>query len=288
MPDYVLGLDVSHYREGVPLKTAKQQGVRFVICKTSEGTSYTDDQYFNYQADCANKSLPFGGFMYWRFIFDAVEQAEYYNGKLLEHGPVQFPPMVDVERFYNVKEGTSDQPIVSIQANRNHLQIVLDTIENGLDFTPIIYTNWATWRSLFGDWDIWGKYDLWVANWRTSGAPLLPVPATDWILHQWTNTYKVEGYTRGLDADWFNGNEGEFEAQVAAWEILWNPTQPPPPPGNNYQEQIDALNVRVDELSQMVDGIGQTVSQNFTEISLLRGKVAVLEKKIKDAGNALV
>ena len=214
MSDNVLGLDLSRYREGVPLKTAKQQGVRFILTKCSEGTAYTDPEYFRYQADSAAKGLPFGGFLYWRFIFEAVAQAKYYCSKLLEHGAVQFPPIVDVERLYNVKEGTTDQVLVSVQANRNHLQIVLNVIEEELGVKPMIYTNYESWRVLMGNWDIWDEYELWVANWRTIGAPLLPLPAKAWKVHQWTNAYKVEGYTRGLDADWYNGNEGDFEIQL--------------------------------------------------------------------------
>ena len=229
MSDYVIGLDLSRYRENVPLKTAKGQGVRFLICKCSEGTSYTDHTYGPYQVEAKARYLPFGGFMYWRFQFDAVGQAEYYCDHL---GEVQFPPIVDAERIFNVKPGTTSVPIVSQQANRNHLQIVLNVIENKTAMVPMIYTNFATWRALFGDWSVWDKYRLWVANWRTGHDPYLPVPAKKYTVHQFTSAYKVTGYSRGVDANWFNGNEEAFEAQLAKWAAMWHPpaTPPPPPP----------------------------------------------------------
>ena len=232
MADYVLGLDLSRYRDGVPLKTAKQQGVRFLLSKATEGTAYTDRTYFPYQEEAASIYMPFGGYMYWRFQFDAVGQAEYYCKQM---GEVQFPPIVDVERFYNVKAGTKSTPIVSIQANRNHLMIVLSTIEETTGVKPMIYTNFATWRALFGDWDIIKEYEVWVANWRTGHQPYMPVPATEYVLHQFTAIYKVGDYYRGVDANWFNGNEAAFEVQLVEWDLLWNPAKPPPPPADADQ-----------------------------------------------------
>ena len=235
MADYVLGLDLNRYRDNVPLKTAKGQGVRFLLCKCSEGTSYTDHTYGPYQVEAKARYLPFGGYLYWRFQFDAVGQAQYYVDHL---GEVQFPPIVDVERYYNVKAGTKSDPIVSIQANRNHLQVVLNVIEDKTGLVPMIYTNYATWRALFGDWDIWDKHLLWVANWRTGHNPYLPFPQKRWLIHQFTNVYKVTGYLRGVDANWFNGNEATFEAQLAAWDKEWNPTAPPPPPPDPDMQPI--------------------------------------------------
>lgn len=142
---------------------------------------------------------------------------------------MQFPPIVDVERIFNVKYGTKSTPIVSIQANRNHLKIVLDTIEEKTGLVPIIYTNFATWRALFQDWDIWDEYELWVANWRLGHSPYLPFPQKRWLIHQFTAAYKVEGYNRGLDANWFNGNEGELEKRLDAWWKLWHPNTTPEP-----------------------------------------------------------
>ena len=229
MADYVLGIDLSRYRADVPLKVAKQQGVRFLLTKATEGTAYTDHTYFPYQEAAADIYMPFGGYMYWRFQFDAVVQAQYYCKQL---GEVQFPPIVDVERYFNVKAGTKSTPIVSVQSNRNHLMIVLDTIEEETGVKPMIYTNWATWNALFGNWDIITQYEVWVANWRTGHQPLLPAPAKLYKIHQFTAIYKVGNYYRGVDANWFNGNEAAFEAQLVEWDLAWNPvvTPPPPPP----------------------------------------------------------
>lgn len=228
MSDKVLGLDLSDYRPGVPLRQAKRQGVRFVIGKCSEGTNFLHKTYEPYKKECDILGLPYGGYLYWRFIYDAVKQAEYYCDHL---GKVQFPPIVDVERYYNRKPGTTGTPLVSVQANRNHLKIVLDTIEEITGIKPMIYTNYATWYHLFANWAEITKYPVWVANWRAFGEPTLPKPATTYDVHQWTSSYKVETYPKGVDANWFNGNEAAFEKYIAEYEELWRPAPPPPPSG---------------------------------------------------------
>lgn len=239
MTDYVLGVDLNDYRKGVPLKTFKQQGGRFVINKATEGTSLVHETLEIYRAEAASKNLPFGAYIYWRFIYDAAEQAEYYCEKL---GKVQLPPIVDVERYFN--RNSNGSPIVSVQANKNHLKVVLDTIENKLNFKPMIYTNWATWNEQFGNWDLIKDYDLWVANYGRP-SPWLPEPAENWVLWQFTNAYYIDGYSRGVDGNYFNGNEGEFEAQLQSWDEIWNPPPPPPPPPPSENTFVSGSILRV-------------------------------------------
>jgi lysozyme len=221
--DFVLGLDLNDYRKGVPLRQAKRQGVRFVINKATEGTTLVHETNEIYRGESADLGLPFGNYMYWRFIFDAVEQAKFY----LEHmGKIQFRPIIDVERINNRRTGGG--PLVSVQANINHLRIVADTIEEECGIKPMLYSNWATWNELFGNTSAFDDLEKWVANYGRP-SPWLPNNWDDWRLWQWTSSYYIDGYGRGVDGDWFNGNEGEFEAYIAALDKLWNPAPPEPP-----------------------------------------------------------
>ena len=223
MADNVLGIDVNRYRVGVPLKQAKIQGVRFVIGKCSEGLSHVDFTYEDYKLESKNKSLPFGGYMYWRVVYDAAKQAKHFVDTL---GETEFPPIVDVERYNNVYYGTN-RPLRSIGANVNHLRIVLNEIERLTDRKPMIYTNFGSWQTLTGSHSMVNEYEAWVASWGQNRiAPYMPVPLKEWKVWQWTNIYKVAGYYRGLDANWFNGNEADF----AAWLESMKPQPPPPPP----------------------------------------------------------
>ena len=213
-----LGLDLNRYRDGVPIKIAKQQGVRFLLGKATEGTTWLDPTYKPYQLEAKNKFLPFGGYMYWRVIYDAVKQAKWYVDNL---GDTEFPPIVDVERINNVKYGTNI-PLRTHQQNINHLSIVLNEIERLTDREPMIYTNAYSWSTLTGNNALINQYEAWVANYgRTT--PYLPKPLTKWVLWQFTSTYKIAGYYRGVDGNWFNGNE----AELAAWLKSKSPQIPP-------------------------------------------------------------
>ena len=231
MNDYVLGVDVNRYRVGVPLKQVKIQGGRFVIGKCSEGLTWVDPTYEDYKLESKNKNLPFGGFMYWRVIYEPIKQAAHFVKTL---GETELPPMVDVERYLNTIYGTGT-PLRSIGYNRNHLRIVLNEVERLSDRKPMIYTNFASWRCLMADAPWINEYECWVANYgRTS--PYLPIPLKKWVLWQFTSSYKVIGYPRGIDGDWFNGNEGDFEAWLAAMQPEPPPPPPPPPPPIDWRD----------------------------------------------------
>ena len=58
--DFVEGLDLNRYRPGVDIKTAKQQGIRFIITKATQGTTIYDPEYENYRDESKAKGLPFG------------------------------------------------------------------------------------------------------------------------------------------------------------------------------------------------------------------------------------
>ena len=228
MVDRVLGVDLNHYRPNVPLKQAKIQGVRFIIGKASEGLSWVDETYEPYKLESKNKNLPFGGYGYWRVIYDAAGQAAHLVKTL---GETELPPIVDVERINNVVYGTNT-PLRPQSYMVNHLRIVLNEVERLSDRKPIIYTNYNSWNILTGNHPMINEYEVWVANYGRL-VPYLPIPLKLWRLWQFTSTYKIIGYSRGVDAIWFNGNEAEFETWLKSMQPLPPPPPPPPPPVNN-------------------------------------------------------
>ena len=218
MTDNVLGIDVNRYRKNVPLVQAKIQGVRFLIGKCSERLAWVDPTYGYYKKAAKSRNLPFGGYMYWRVLYDAALQAKHFVNTL---GETEFPPIIDVERYLNTFYGTN-VPLKPINFNRAHLRIVLNEVERLTDRKPMIYTNFASWRTIMADDPIINEYPVWVANYgRTT--PYLPMPLKEWTLWQWTSTYKIEGYYRGVDANYFNGNEAAFET----WLESMKPPEPP-------------------------------------------------------------
>ena len=70
--------DVSHWRWPTPVSAIKAAGFSALIAKATEGTSWIDDRYDDFQAAAAEESLPFGSFHYWRAAYDPVKQAKHY------------------------------------------------------------------------------------------------------------------------------------------------------------------------------------------------------------------
>lgn len=270
MADNVLGIDLSDYRLGVDLKAAKQKQVRFVISKATQGTTIVHQANEEYRAKAAAVNMPFGNYAYWDFKVDAVAQAKFYVKHL---GVVRFRPIVDVERYGNRK--STGGPLVSVQANINHLAIVLNTIEQLTGVQPMIYTNWATWNELFGNTKVFAKYEMWVANYGRP-TPFLPDGGwPKWTIWQWTSAWALEGYPRGLDANWFNGNEAAFEAYLLEMDKLWGrivePPPPPPPP--------------VDPPSADIIVVGSIVRVNGNEELFVLGKGDTLTLRVEEFGS---
>ena len=113
----------------------------------------------------------------------------------------------------------------------------------------MVYTSFDSWQVLTGNSEIIAAYPLWVANWTTAANPMLPAGAEDWVFWQDSNQYKVEGYSRGLDHNRFNGNESKFEDYVRSIN-----GQPPP---NGEPHTHPALELQIEHLSATMSIIDQ-------------------------------
>ena len=278
--DFVQGMDVNHNRAGVPLKPFKQNGGRFVLAKCSEWETL-DVTYLDYQKESASYYLPFGGFLYWRVDYDPLSQARFYCENL---GKVQFPPIVDFEKPFNV-QADGKTPLKPPTENVKHLKIVVSEILKITNKPKImLYTSYNAWEVLAANDPFIKEVILWVANWGRN-TPLLPVGATEWCVWQDTNTFTVEGYPKNLDGDKFNGNEAAFEAQIAVWNN--GGTTPPPPPEEHthpeLQKDIDRLTTENIAMSNAIVALSK---RHDGDIAQLARMVEDLQGKMTGVGKA--
>ncbi len=205
--DLVEGLDLNRYRPGVDIKTAKQQGIRFIITKATQGTTIYDPEYENYRDESKAKGLPFGAYCYWDARTDPIEQAQYFFDHVGDD--IDLPPTLDVEKYGN-------QGVLSQSAAAQHIHETWLDSERLFERAAMIYTNRDSWQVLTGNSSIIKRFALWVASWTTASTPALPIGAITWVIWQYTNNYRVEGYSKGIDGNRYNGNDGEFEEYVAS------------------------------------------------------------------------
>ena len=198
----LLGFDVNRYRYPTPLTKLTAVGGKFVIAKVTDGTYYRPDfiaMYDDWKAQAKELDLPFGSFHYWRVTRGAEAQADYYREK---SGITDFPPIIDVEKYFNLG-------VYSRYTNAKKLRKCVERIKINFGVErPLIYTSYWHWLELTGNADF-TDCDVWVANYGVV-VPKIPKPWTKYKVWQYTKNYRLAGFTRGYDANWFNGNEGDL------------------------------------------------------------------------------
>lgn len=200
----LLGFDTSHWKWPMEVQWLVDAGGQYLITKATDGSTFTDETFddFRLQAEAIimpnGKPLPFGGFHYFRCLHDTIVQAERYHS--VADG-VLIKPNVDVEKANNY----GLLPKAEFAARlREHLLVVEDLFGR----RPMIYTSKYAWFDLCGEPAWLTEYDLWIANYGVT-QPALPKPATKWVMWQWSESYEVRG--KHYDADWFNGDQQQFE-----------------------------------------------------------------------------
>lgn len=290
LADYVIILDLNRYRQGVSIRTAKQQGVRGIICKTTQGIAPPHpDQiptYEHYRDETKARGLSFGGYHYWDASKDPIAQAQHFYD--VAGGQLDFLPGFDVEKYGN--ENVLPQPVAAqhIQATANEIISLFAS-----DYAPgmidvMLYTNRDSWQVLTGNSAIIKDYELWVASWTTLSTPVLPIGVDDWLLWQYTNQYVVEGYDKGIDANRFKGNEGQFEDYIKSLKEVAPPTPPPTHEHPILQDQITALQLDVTALIKRAENIESVNIAQAAYMSDLDQRIDKLEQKMKDIGDIAI
>lgn len=229
-----LGLDCSHWQGHMNWDVASDM-VDFAFIRAgsvdnSSGICYTDHQFDN-NKQWAPGTMPCGFYWFMRPNHDPVEQADYF-GDLIQTEEWLLPPVADIE----VAGGLAPHLVAS------SLQRFLEELRVRFDMAPLIYTNPNIWKNIVGR-PPWGaQYPLWIAHWKMSGEPTVPVPFPDWEFWQWTSSGGSGVMDGGI------AGAGEFGAESATIDLNWCEEETlnkyvngAPDPNGDVWEQIDAL-----------------------------------------------
>lgn len=206
-------IDASHWRWPTPLNLPKKQGEQGWITKATEGTTWIDDYYDDWQIEADERNIPFGSFHYWRAAYDAQVQAKHYFDIATAYGRPLFPPIIDVEKYNNTGVRTLNAASAHLHAH------VLET-EFLWGEKPWIYTSYYVVKDLLGNPSWLGDYPLFVASYRET-APAIPVPwqgkpKPEYELWQHSKTWPIEGAAfAGYDGDWWRGTQASYDAFLA-------------------------------------------------------------------------
>ena len=179
----VTGADLSMFQGDTDMNKLKEQGIRFVIIKATEGSTYQDMYFVRNWKNAEEAGLPAGAYHFFSFESSGRTQAENFihtvgsvEGKLL--------PVVDVEYYGNIHvDPPAKEDVV------RELQDYLDTLEAEYGVKPMIYTEpKINEKYLKGTFD---AYPKWL---RSVYYPLWFEAGDDWYIWQYSDRGELDGY----------------------------------------------------------------------------------------------
>ncbi len=186
------GIDISHWNGDVDLGQVKTDGIRFVIAKATEGTTFLDPKYATNKQKAEARAVAFTAYHYARpdtSAGDAVKEADWFVSKAQLTGKNMIP-VLDLETSGGL----------SVQKLTAWAKAWLAEVQAQVGVKPIIYTNTPFWKTSLGNttWFADNGYRLWIARWTSDSQPVLP--AADWGGHGWTLwQYDSCGAVAGID-----------------------------------------------------------------------------------------
>lgn len=171
-------------------------GIRlgFAFIKATEGTSITDPFFKRNWKRAREAGMPRGAYHFFNPKKDGKSQAKHFIKKV-QLQPGDLPPVLDVEKGWNVKKEKLQQEI------RSWLQ----EVEAAYGVKPIIYTYVTFYEKyLKGSFD---DYPLWIAHYFQQHSPRIH---RDWQFWQHSESGRVNGIVSKVDFNVFSGDSIAF------------------------------------------------------------------------------
>jgi lysozyme len=199
----VFGIDISRY-QGNEINFLNKQvdKLTFIICKATEGITYTDSSFKTNWPAIQAKGYVRGAYHFYHCNDDPAKQVANYLGVMGTFSAADFPPIVDFEET-SIDAGVNK---ASIQPN---LLNFLTLLEQKTGRKPLIYTDNNTANAYLTD-PAFADYSLWIANYN----PTLKIPNVwnNWTIWQQSQSYKLNGQLN--DYDVFNGDSNAFASFI--------------------------------------------------------------------------
>jgi len=200
---FVYGIDISKYQgEEVDFLDKQKDSLSFIICKATEGITYTDPEFKNNWATIPQKGFIRGAYHFYRSNDNPESQVDNFFKVVGTFKKTDLPPIVDFE------EGGIDKS-QSIELIQSNLLIFLNELEKKSNRKPIIYTDLSSGNKYLSD-SKFSEYPLWIANYNGKASPNLPATwkKTKWLFWQKNSSYKIGSIQNDFDV--FNGDSSEL------------------------------------------------------------------------------
>ncbi|MFZ6743972.1 glycoside hydrolase family 25 protein [Undibacterium sp. JH2W] len=196
----VQGIDVSHYQGTVNWTAVKNAGIGYAFAKATDGNTYVDTQFQTNWAGIKAAGLLRGAYHFYESNDDPVTQANNFIKTVGSLATGDLPPVIDIEAY------KGDFGSTTLVAN---VQTWLNTVEQALGCTPMIYTGPSFWNQYMNN--SFSRYALWVAQYGVT-QPKLPNGWSKWTFWQNSESGTVAGVTGNVDTDIFAGSMADLQA----------------------------------------------------------------------------
>jgi len=182
-----IGVDISSYQANVDMEKLKEQNIRFVYIKATEGSTLQDDKFAVNWANAEKAGLPSGAYHFFSFDSPGSTQAENFIKTVGDDLMGRLLPTVDVEYYSDKKENPPAKDDVV-----RELTVFLQALEAHYGTKPMIYTGSEIYEKYLQDFS--GTYKMWISSFYK---PLSWNYHGDWYIWQYLNRGTLEGYSGG-------------------------------------------------------------------------------------------
>ena len=182
-----IGVDISSYQADVDMEKLKEQDIRFVYIKASEGSKLQDDKFASNWENALKAGLPSGAYHFFSFDSPGSTQAENFIKAVGDDIKGRLLPVVDVE-YYGDKEKNPPEKEDVIR----ELTVFLNAVEDKYGVKPMIYTGAGIYEKYLSD--LAPEYKFWISSLYT---PLSWNYHGDWYIWQYLNRGRLEGCSGG-------------------------------------------------------------------------------------------
>ena len=211
------GPDVSHYQGAVDWQRVANQGAGFGICKASEGSGYTDDQFAANWKGMRSAGIGVrGAYHFGHPGTSAADQAAHFVsvvGGTLSSGEFL---VLDIEDATARAVANRTHPVAASNAvaswSADFVKAVMS--KAGLPARRVwVYTGAWFWDPKAGGSDALADHPLWVSSYTSS--PRLPSGWSNYAMWQYTDKASWSGVANPCDSSKFHGSQAELEALVS-------------------------------------------------------------------------
>ncbi|MDY8137774.1 GH25 family lysozyme [Aquimarina sp. 2201CG5-10] len=197
--DIAKGIDISKYQGKMITEITDKDGFSFVICKATEGVTYTDPDFKLNWTTIPKKKMIRGAYHFYRTNDDPEQQALFFLEAINTLDSSDIPPILDIE-----KGGIVGKP--SVKKVQDDILKWLAVVEEKTNRCPMIYTN-ENFANTWLNSKAFSNYSIWLAEYTTNKTPDLPDQwkKKGYAFWQKSDSYKVD--SQDTDFDIFNGDK---------------------------------------------------------------------------------